>query len=217
MEILLYEIFTKQIVNSKRINFRGDAIYYKGSTANQTINYRKLLNEKIRNNGLNIEIQKEILKWGGIHGFKQHTDVSDTIRQLESKKSINSKTANAISSYSKLFAFYSPTNYFILDARVAYVINKIIINNNSINYTPIKFNINRSRNASLIENYRLLMSNWKGDTLKVEEFYAKYCNIIKNIHNYFIDKDPLIFKNMGFVNDDPEIIEMLLFYLADYL
>ena len=62
-----------------------------------------------------------------------------------------------------------------------------------------------------------MMNGWNGGIIDIENFYPVYCNIIKQIHNYFITQNPLIFTNNGFNNNDPEIIEMFLFYLADYL
>jgi ATP sulfurylase len=117
----------------------------------------------------------------------------------------------------KLFAFYSPIDFFILDARVAYVINKLIITNALNNHLPINFIINRSRNASLTTNYRVLMNTWNGQLINIIDYYPLYSSLIKEIHSYFINQNPLIFRNNVFINDDPEIIEMLLFYLADYI
>ena len=217
MKQILYNIYTTQITNGVNINFTGNGIYYRGETSNQTIAFRALINNQITAEGFTLPLQKQILKWGGIHRFNQFQLVNPAISQLHILNTINLQTSNAISSYSKLFAFYSPTNYFILDARVAYVINKLIITNGLIDYLPINFNINRSRNANLTVNYRNLMNGWNGLTTNIANFYPIYCNLIIEIHTYFINQNPLIFANNGFINNDPEIIEMLLFYLADYL
>ncbi len=217
MNQFLYNIYTTQIANGVNINFSGNDIYYRGDTSNQTIAFRASINAAITAQGFTLPLQQQVLRWGGIHRFNQYPLVNPAVNQLLQLNTINLQTANAISSYSKLFAFYSPTNYFILDARVAYVINKIIITNALNTHLPINFNINRSRNASLTNNYSVLMNAWNGQLINIENYYPLYCSLIKEIHSYFINQNPLIFRNNGFINDDPEIIEMLLFYLADYL
>jgi hypothetical protein len=217
MNQILYNIYTTQIVNGVNIDFSGNGIYYRGDTSNQTIAFRASINAAITTLGFTLPLQKQVLHWGGIHRFNQFTLVNPAVNQILQLNTINLQTANAISSYSKLFAFYSPKKYFILDARVAYVINKIIITNNLTAQLPINFNINRSRNASLILNYTTLMNGWNGGRINIKNYYPVYCNLIKQIHNYFITKNPLIFTNNGFNNNDPEIIEMFIFYLADYI
>lgn len=217
MNQILYNIYTTQIANGVNINFSGNGIYYRGDTSNETIAFRAYINNEITTHGFTLPLQQEVLHWGGIYRFNQYPLVNPAVNQLLQLNTINLQTANAISSYSKLFAFYSPRNYFILDARVAYVVNKIIITNALNIHLPINFNINRSRNATLILNYRAMMNGWNGGIIDIENFYPVYCNIIKQIHNYFITQNPLIFTNNGFNNNDPEIIEMFLFYLADYL
>lgn len=217
MNQILYDIYTTQIVNGININFSGNNIYYKGATANQTITFRTSINASIAAQGFTLPLQQQILRWGFIYKFNQYSLVNPAINQLQLINTISTQTAKAISSYSKLFAFYSPKNYFILDARVAYVINKIIITNALNTHFPIDFNINRSRNVKLTNNYRALMTTWNGQLINIENYYPLYCSLIKEIHSYFINQNPLIFINNGFINNDPEIIEMLLFYLADYI
>jgi len=217
MNQILYNFYITQVVNGRNINFSGNGIYYRGDTSNQTIAFRSLINAGITTQGFTLPLQQQVLHWGGIHRFNQYPLVNPAINQLQLLNTINLQTANAISSYSKLFAFYSPIDFFILDARVAYVINKLIITNALNTHLPVNFNINRSRNASLTNNYRVLMNAWNGQLINIENYYPLYCSLIKEIHSYFINQNPLIFRNNGFINDDPEIIEMLLFYLADYL
>jgi hypothetical protein len=213
MENILYNLYITQ----PSFKFNGTAEYWKGSSANQTIKFRNDVNTNIINQGFTLPIKKQILKWGGIHGFKQYPFVDQAISDLEENNNISSETANAISSYSKLFGFYKPKDYFILDARVCYVYNKLIILYNIENLTPVKFDINRSRNRNLKENYKEMITTWTGDFISVTDFYPKYCDMIKNLHQYFISQNKDIFNINDFINNDAEIIEMFLFFLADYI
>ena len=197
--------------------FKGDENYWRGSTANQTIEYRKSISNLIQKNGFTIEIQKNILHWGGIFNFNQFDNVNKCIQLLDEHNIISETTAKAISSYSKLFAFYKPDIYFILDARVCYVYNNLVIKNRLKNLTPVAFNISRSRNETLKIKYKDIMKTFSENKLSIEHFYPKYCVLVKMIHQYFLSQDKLIFKNKGFSNDNPEIIEMFLFFLADYI
>ena len=217
MNQILYNLYTTQVINGVNIDFSGNGLYYRGASANQTIGLRGSINNTIVDQGFTLELQQQVLHWGGIYRFNQYALVNSAIIKLQTLNSINIKTAEAISSYSKLFAFHSPTKYFILDARVAYVINKIIIQNGLIAHTPVGFNINRSRNAALANNYTILMNAWNGNVISIVNFYPIYCNLINQIHSYFLNENSLIFSNRGFSNSDPEIIEMFLFFLADYL
>lgn len=197
-------------------NFSGDTNYWKGKTVNETINFRHDINQRILNNGFTIELQREILKWGGIHRFNQFHKVPHILSILNNEQSIDTNTANAISSFSKLFAFYCPQNYFILDARVSYVINKIILIN-QINTPFINFNIKRSRNKNLIAKYESMMNAipCTHQFIDISDYYIQYCTLIKETYNYFCEMNPNKFENRGFIFNSPEIIEMFLFYLAD--
>ena len=211
MEKIIYDLYLKHL------NFNGDSLYWKKATANSTIDYRKLVCNEIRKSRFGINTQKKILKWGGIHRFKQFSLVKKVISDLDKNNKININTAKAISSYSKLFGFYKPKEYFILDARVCYVYNKLIISSNIANKMPVKFDINRSRNKTLITKYRTTMGLWNSNTKSVEDFYPEYCKFIRSTHKYFLQKDSKIFSKRKFANNDPEIIEMFLFFIADYI
>lgn len=211
MEEILYKLFTNTPA------FRGEEHYWRRGTANDTIVFRDETNKRIQAEGFTLEIQQQILRWGGIHGFKQFDFVDESINDIVDNDLITLQTANAISSYSKLFAFYNPNQYFILDARVSYVFNKLIIENEIANYLPINFNIRRSRNNRLINNYREIMNTWMGGLVNIQDVYPSYCEFIIRVYNHFIEKDENIFTDRGFDKNCPEIIEMFLFYMADHM
>lgn len=210
---ILYNLYSLQ----PNFKFRGNSKYWKGSSANETIKFRTNINSSITNNGFSLVIQREILKWGGIHGFNQYSIVDQCIIDLDNYNQISTSTASAISSYSKLFGFYNPKKYFILDARVCYVYNKLIILHNLSELKPVNFNITRSRNKNLKNNYTELMKSYTGDMVSVKDFYLNYCQIVKTIHVYFLLQRKDVFSNYDFENSDPEIIEMFLFFLADHI
>jgi hypothetical protein len=213
MEEILFQLYQTQ----PNFKFGGNINYWKGKTANQTIGYRSLVNSRVNENGLTLDIEREILKWGGIFGFKQYSEIEEVIQKIDSRQIISAKTASAISSYSKIFAFYKPEEYFILDARVCYVYNKLILNHNLQDNDFVKFDINRSRNKRLKEKYRETISLWRGSYVSVEQFYPNYCEFVKSVYDSFIERDSEIFTGKHFVNNTPEIIEMFLFFLADYV
>ena len=211
MEQKLYELFQQTPA------FVGNGVYWRGGTANNTIAFRSLINNSINIQGFTINLQKQILRWGGIHRFRQNDLVVPAINYLESNNSINLQTANAISSYSKLFAFYNPNKYFIMDARVCYVYNKLIIANGLNNFTPINFDINKSRNTNLKNKYNRIMLAWPGNKINVQDAYPDYCNFIVSTYSFFISNNAQIFNNRNFLKDCPELIEMFLFYMADFI
>lgn len=213
MEEILFQLYQTQ----PNFKFGGNINYWKGKTANQTIGYRSLVKNRINEIGLTLDIEKEILKWGGIYRFNQYAQIEDVIQKLDSRQSISSKTASAISSYSKIFAFYKPEEYFILDARVCYVYNKLLLNQNLQDNDFVKFDINRSRNKRLKEKYLEAISLWRGNYVSVQQFYPNYCEFVIRVYNSFIQRDSDIFTGKHFVNNSPEIIEMFLFFLADYV
>jgi hypothetical protein len=199
-------------------NFFGNTNYWKGKTVNETIRFRHDIHQHILNKGFTKEIQREILKWGGIHRFNQFEKVVHVLSTLNNEQAIDTDTANAISSFSKLFAFYCPQNYFILDARVSYVINKIILIN-QIETPLINFKINRSRNRNLIVKYEEMMNAIPGNHqfIDIADYYIQYCALIKETYTYLREMYPDIFENRDFIFNSPEIIEMFLFYLADHI
>jgi hypothetical protein len=209
----IYDLFLNNINN-----FSGNTNYWKVNTVNETIRFRHDIHQRILNNGFTIEIQKEILKWGGIHVFNQFHIVPDVLNRLHNHRSIDTNTANAISSFSKLFAFYCPQHYFILDARVSYVINNIIINN-QIETPLINFNIKRSRNRNLRRRYEAMLDAppFNYEFKDIADYYIRYCTFINETYNYFINDNPNIFNEEEFIFNSPEIIEMFLFYLADHI
>jgi hypothetical protein len=160
----------------------------------------------------NQEEINRVLSWGGIHRFKQFSSVQPAINDLENNI-IAPKTLTAISSYSKLFSFYKPNEYFIFDARVAFSLNCLLImfynsnNGQKIEKNLIQFNFTgRSRNKFIKEKSALFRDYEKFETIP----YLEYNTLIKNLYSHSFRK--VIFENNEFEElKKPEIIEMLLF------
>jgi hypothetical protein len=98
------------------------------------------------------------------------------------------------------------------------VINNIIINN-QIETPLINFNIKRSRNRNLRRRYEAMLDAppFNCEFKDTADYYIRYCTLINETYNYFINDNPNIFNEEEFIFNSPEIIEMFLFYLADHI
>jgi hypothetical protein len=118
-----YSICLKQIIDKLDLNQK----YWKGKSWFETLELRR--NNPIKNFNDKTQIDK-VLYWGGIYRFKDHRNINDAFTNLQNNN-ISEHTLNRISSYSKLFSFYNSDKYFILDARVAFSLNCLLLSYNN--------------------------------------------------------------------------------------
>lgn len=116
------EKLSKNVSNYLK-NIKPNTPYWNGKmTWIETINYRNKINKKIIKSSFGESEISEVLCWGGIRNFQDNEYLPEALNQLKSK-SIKYLTYSRISSFSKLFSFYDPKNYFILDSRVSIALN----------------------------------------------------------------------------------------------
>jgi hypothetical protein len=201
-----YSICLKQIIDKLDLNQK----YWKGKTWIETIDLRR--NNPIKNFNDKTQIDK-VLHWGGIYGFKDHENVNAAFSNLQNNK-ISEPTLDRISSYSKLFSFYNSDKFFILDARVAFSLNCLLIScndsdDNSKHRVPelidFKFKT-KSRNAFIKE---------KSDVFELfPKFrkipYQEYNDLIIELYNDPFCQGALRRTKLKGL-ERPEIIEMILF------
>jgi len=120
-------------------------------------------------------------KWGGIGGFKQeYPEIKKFIENI-SKKKINYKQLNTISSYSKIISFINPEKYFIYDSKVAFVLNWLLLKNYS--KENIYFLNPNGRNSEILKNDMDTIINLyeKNDIKRFfekDDIYFFYCDLI---------------------------------------
>ena len=187
----------------KKIN--PDTPYWKGKhTWGEMVKFRQQINDRKIKSGFTDTDQDCILKWGGINNFNSYHLLKIGLIELNERE-LSYNQYSRISSMSKLFSFYNPNSYFILDARVALTINHFINLKNTgdlfIPFNPIKSKGGKVK--SLLNKY--YNSNNKFENIGIA--YLAYNDLILRI-----------FKSVAIPNKlpkKPEIIEMAIFSLAD--
>lgn len=191
-------------------NLQPEEKYWKGKTWNETIQFRR---NKILSNYSDLNKVNEILHWGGIYGFKNHQNIKNAFINLKLNQ-FSKSTLDRISSYSKLFSFHNPDQYFILDARVAFSLNCLLIG-----YSNLKSE-NKSQKPDLINFHfksksRNTFVNDKSDIFfqfpKLKEIpYQEYNSMIIKIYKHPLCQENAAIKKLN-KSSTPEIIEMILF------
>ncbi|MEY3053003.1 MAG: hypothetical protein RLY31_2788 [Bacteroidota bacterium] len=194
-----------------------EARYWSGRNWQETMAYR--LQNPLTDATSKDQIRK-VLHWGGIYRFNQYDEVPAAVAWLENtEKETPKNVSNAIASYTKLFSFYNPDKYFILDARVLFSLNAMLlayrqqtlaenesIPENALISFPFK---NRTRNGYIIEHSKLFydVQRMTGGLLP----YRAYNNLILRIHEIWKEEGVLTEESWP-GTDRPEIVEMLMFY-----
>ena len=186
------------------------AHYWKGKNGNwnDMVKYRSGISSKIeiaKQKKEKNEHYKVILNWGGIRGFKAYDIIPLSIIKIE-KDIVEVDTYSRISSMSKIFSFYKPSQYFILDSRVSLVINTILIKNkiknNYIHFPPYRAAGNSVKIG--LKKYKSMPTQFSN----MGETYIAYNKLILDVFKK-IGKLP-----NGYINK-PEIVEMALFTMID--
>lgn len=186
------------------------APYWKGKNGNwnDMVKYRSGISSKIeiaKQKKEKNEHYKVILNWGGIRGFRAYDIIPLSITKIE-KDIVEFDTYSRISSMSKIFSFYKPSQYFILDSRVSLVINTILIKNkiknNFIHFPPYRAAGNSVKIG--LKKYKSMPTQFSN----MGETYIAYNKLILDVFKK-IEKLP-----NGYINK-PEIVEMVLFTMIE--
>ena len=185
-------------------DIRPETTYWKGKhTWAEMVDFRNDFNLKKLKSGFSMNDQKCILKWGGINRFTHFELMKEGLNELDAKI-LSFDTYSRISSLSKLFSFYDSGKYFILDARVALVINHFIRKEKtgdlSIPFKPHNSKGNRVKSA---------LRRFQGAAMfeDLGQAYLAYNSLVLSI-----------FEDTSIPNglpNKPEIIEMAIFSIAD--
>ena len=197
-------------VSSYLINNDPKVPYWKGKNGNwnDMVRFRSGISSKIeiaKQKKDKNEQYKVIFNWGGIRGFKAYDIIPLSITKIE-KGNVDVDTYSRISSMSKIFSFYKPSQYFILDSRVSLVIN-IILDRNKIKNNYIHFPPYRAAGKIVkigLEKYKSMSTQFSN----MGETYIAYNKLILDVFKK-IGKLP-----NGYINK-PEIVEMVLFTMID--
>jgi hypothetical protein len=207
-------MFTQKIENilSKEVSsfltkINPTTPYWKGNHSWQDIiKLREQIHSRRNKNGFKETDQKFILKWGGIHNFSSYGLLQSALKEL-SNESLTYENYSRISSMSKLFSFYTPEKYFILDARVSLTINHFISTKNTGDLL-IPFQPSKSKGGK-VKSALIKLRNKKHEYENIGQAYLAYNDLVLRI-----------FKNINIPNKlppKPELVEMVLFSLApDY-
>jgi hypothetical protein len=178
--------------------------YWKGKhTWEKMVDFRNDLSLKKSKSGFSKDHQKCILKWGGINRFTHFELMEGGLKELYDNN-LSFNTYSRISSLSKLFSFYDPNKFFILDARVALTINHLICKENTGDLC-IPFKPSKSKGKKV----RSALERYQGEAMfdDLGQAYLAYNSLVLSI-----------FQNISFPNGlpkKPEIIEMAIFSIAD--
>ena len=178
-----------------------DTAYWNGKmTWSETINFRNKINKQIKRASFGDNEISKVLCWGGIRNFKSNSYLFDAMHQIKGK-SLEYPTYSRISSFSKLFSFYDPKNYFILDARVSIVLNTFFNDVGKSEYLiPFKYRSAQGKEARI----RLAKFKYKNSIYKnMGEAYIGYNQIILELYTKVSIPKSLPSR--------PEIIEMAIF------
>ena len=199
---------TESVILTEVNNYLRDILpetpYWKGKhTWTEMVTFRSDLSDRKLKSGFSKKDQEYILKWGGINRFKHYELLKNGLEQLSENK-ITYEVYSRISSMSKLFSFYDPSRYFILDARVALTINHLICERKTDdNYIP--FNPSKSKGNKVKIALQWFEGEKKFDNLG--SAYLAYNSLLLSIYKNIIIPNELPKK--------PEIIEMAIFSIAD--
>lgn len=204
VSIIADEVSTYLINNDPKVS------YWKGNKGNwnDMVGFRSETSNKIEKAKQKKEKDvhyKVILNWGGIRSFNKYDIIPQSITKIE-KGIVDFDTYSRISSMSKIFSFYKPSQYFILDSRVSLVINTILIKNkiknNFIHFPPYRAAGNSVKIG--LEKYKSMPTQFSN----MGETYIAYNKLILDVFKK-IGKLP-----NGYINK-PEIVEMVLFTMVD--
>ena len=196
---------------------------------NFTTNLKKFTSSLVISNNLNLSeteklqqikrLCKVVIKyWGGIAGISTKTIETyaqvclELIAGKDPEECFNKykKLMENISSFSKILAFTLPKSYFIYDARIALLLNKLLLQSSQeYPFGTIPLLKNRSQNSSLNE----ILNN---PTIKVittnmsRTIYRAYCSMIRSIYDAVKNKKYQSGK-ISFMVSDPQMIETILF------
>jgi hypothetical protein len=169
----------------------------------EMVQFRNDFSKKKIKSGFIDDHQSCILKWGGIYRFNHYGLLKDALQELNQNR-INSDVINRISSMLKLFSFYDPSCYFILDARVALAINHLI-KERKTNDLFIPFNPSKSKGGKV--RSALFRFNEEDKFQDLGAAYLSYNALVLSVFNNITIPNGLPKK--------PEIIEMALFSMAE--
>ena len=191
---------------SKRVsnylkNIEADTYYWNGKmTWLETIKFRNEVSKQIKKTSYGVDEISKVMRWGGMRNFRDNEHLPLAINELKNKK-LKYNTYSRISSFTKLFAFYNPEIYFILDSRVSLVLNTFFEEIDKSEYF-IPFN-QRSAQGRMVRN---ALSNFKINESMFDNIGIAYLH-----YNLLIIE---LFKKTKIPNGlpkCPEIIEMALF------
>lgn len=184
-------------------NIKPETPYWKGKhTWEEMVNFRNDFSLRKSESGFSKNDQKIILKWGGINRFTHFELMRGGLKELHNNN-LSFDTYSRISSLSKLFSFYNPDKFFILDARVALTINHLICIENTGDLC-IPFKANRSKGKRVKSALESFQREAMFDDLG--QAYLAYNSLVLSI-----------FRNISIPNGlpkKPEIIEMAIFSIA---
>lgn len=169
-------------------------------TWKETVSFRKKVSNQIKKSIYGANEISIVMCCGGIRNFGDNDYLPEAINELKNK-SLKYKTYSRISSFSKLFYFYDPQNYFILDARVSLLLNTLFIEMEKPEYIiPFKHKSAQGKVARIeLSKFKKRKSTFKN----MGEAHIAYNHLILEIF-----KKSAIQKNLP---KRPEIIEMALF------
>lgn len=191
---------------SKRVSnylkdIQPDTYYWNGKmTWKETVSFRKTVSSQIKKSTYGVNEISKVMCWGGIRNFRDNNYIPIAIKELKNNK-LKYNTYRRISSFSKLFSFYNPEIYFILDSRVSLVLNNFFKEIDKLEYI-IPFN-HRSAQGISARNRLIIFKINKSMFNDIGEAYIEYNQLILRIFNKIIIPNNL--------PDRPEIIEMALF------
>jgi len=197
------KVILNQVRNCLK-NIRPESLYWKGKhTWEEMVDFRNDLSLRKSKSGFSKNDQKCILKWGGINRFTHFELMKAGLIELYDNN-LSFDTYSRISSLSKLFSFYNPNEFFILDARVALTINHLICTENTGDLC-IPFKPSKSRGKKV----KSALERFQGEAMfeDLGQAYLAYNSLVLSI-----------FQNMSIPNGlpkKPEIIEMAIFSIAD--
>lgn len=185
-------------------NIRPDTLYWKGKhTWEEMVNFRNDFTLRKSESGFSKNDQKIILKWGGINRFTHFELMRGGLKELHNNN-LSFDTYSRISSLSKLFSFYNPDKFFILDARVALTINHLICKENTGDLC-IPFKPSKSKGKKVKSALEKFQVEAMFDDLG--QAYLAYNSLVLSIFNKISIPNGLPKK--------PEIIEMAIFSIAE--
>lgn len=183
-----------------------ETTYWKGKhTWGEMVEFRGAFTKSKSKDGFGERYQIEILKWGGINRFTHFELMKGGLKELH-ENNLSFHTYSRISSLSKLFSFYNPDKFFILDARVALTINHLICKENTGDLC-IPFKPSKSKGKKV----KAALDRFQGEAMfdDLGQAYLAYNSLILSI-----------FQNISIPNGlpkKPEIIEMAIFSIADQI